>query len=249
MGDWAGATAAFREAEQLDPQSQSLRRLREQTESTARTMEGKDGLAKTIAFSVETARKALDNRKYGAAVTAAEAALLLDPANAEAKDLLAKAKQAQSRGTRKPATPAAEPSPGEQVAATPSAAETPAGEVSEPAAPVPTTATLNVRFQSYFPSGVLIVWVNGDRRVNHKFGSRGGGLFPRLRREKNEGQPYVHNASMSVPVGTLNFRIHFVPTGEGAKVKNLSASFPGGTARTLELYVTSTGELSEPVLR
>lgn len=248
MGDWAGATAAFREAEQLDPQSPSLRRLREHTESTARTMEGKDGLARTIAFSIETAKQALASRQYAAAAAAAESALLLDPANAEAKDLLAKAKQSQARGTRKPTVPSAEASPGEQVAATPSATETPAGDVSEPAAPAPTTATLTVHFQSYFPSGVLIVSVNEERRVNHPFGGRGG-ILPRFRREKNEGQPHVYNVSMSVPAGTSKLRIHVAPSGQGAKVKNLSGSFPGGSSRTLELYVSSSGELSEPVLR
>lgn len=85
--------------------------------------------------------------------------------------------------------------------------------------------------------------------MNHPFGGRGG-ILPRFRRDKqNEGQPHVYNVSLSVPAGTSKLRIHVAPTGQGGKVKNLSGSFPGGSSRTLELYVSSSGELSEPVLR
>jgi serine/threonine protein kinase len=191
-------------------------------------------------LQLDSARQALTDKRYDAAILAARSVTWLDPGNAEAADILAKATAAKAARVRqKPAQTPREIRPGEQVAAIPAAPETPVGpSTSQPAPAAATTATLHVHAVSEFAGGgVLIVYVENRERTRYDFPGWGG-LFHR----RPEKLPEL-NRNLEIPVGTVSLRIHVAPGGQPAKVKPLSGNFIGGGSRLLEVRLSADGQV------
>jgi len=197
---------------------------------------------------LEFANKSFAARRWDAAIAGAQAVLMLEPGNQEARLILTKAQAAQLRARQKLAQTPREPQPNETVAAT-----TPVipvttvtrnpGDLSTPAA---TTATLRVHFVSDFPDGgVLIVYVNDKEKARLTVeASRSG--FLRLRKSE---QPRDASKSIEVPAGTNPVRISVTPTGRKALVKTMNGNFQGGSSRTLEIHLSADGQVGDPSLR
>ncbi|HSS75505.1 MAG TPA: serine/threonine-protein kinase, partial [Thermoanaerobaculia bacterium] len=203
--------------------------------------------APNLDTQLDFAHKGLAAKKWEIAIAGAQAVLMIDPANVEAKSILTRAQAAQLRAKQKLAQTPREPQPNETVAAT----TTPVIPVTTvvrttPAQPVATTAYLRVHFVCDFPDGgVLIVYVNDKESARLLVeASRGG--FLRLRKT---GQPHDASKSIEVPAGTNPIRISVTPTGRAALVKTMSGNFQGGGSRSLEIYLSADGQLGDPSLR
>jgi serine/threonine protein kinase len=190
------------------------------------------------------AHQAFAAKQYDGAVAAARSVLMIDPGNADANDILARATRAQARAKQKLAQTPREIRPGDQVAATPAAPETPVGPTaSPPPPPAATTATLRVHAVTEFPGGgTLIVYVDNRERLREPLPSWGG-FFRAPKPERRE-----INRNLEVPAGTVNIRVHVAPAKQPALVRNLSGNFTGGSTRPLEIQLSSAGKVAEPSL-
>jgi serine/threonine-protein kinase len=189
-----------------------------------------------VTRQLDFARRALDEKRYDIAMMAARAALVVDPGNAEANEIVTKAKAALARTRQKPAPTPREVRPGEQVAATPAVAETPAGPSASPPPAAATTATLHVHFVSEFAGGgVLIVYVDNHEKTRYDFPGWGG-IFHRRPKKIPE-----INRSLEIPAGTVSLRVHVAPTDQPAQVKPFSGNFTGGSSRLLEVRLSAEG--------
>ncbi|HEX4965017.1 MAG TPA: serine/threonine-protein kinase [Thermoanaerobaculia bacterium] len=194
------------------------------------------------ALQLAFARQAFAQKQYGPAITAAQAALMIDPANAEAKDIVAKSQAAQIRARQRQAqaTPR-EPLPSQTVAAVPVVPETPRGPApGQPPAPVATTVSLRVHLVSDFADGgMLIVSVNGKEMLRKPFeGSKRGGFF---RKGPVERRDFAWPLE-EVPAGAAAVRVYLAPTGKPAVVRDLSANFAGGSSHGVEVQLGVSGD-------
>jgi len=197
---------------------------------------------------LDFARKNSAAKRWDAAIAGAQAVLMLEPGNVEARQILTRSQAAQIRARQKLAQTPHEPQPNETLAAT-----TPVipvttvtrnpGDLSTPAA---TTATLRVHFVSDFPDGgVLIVYVNDKEKARLTVeASRSG--FLRLRKSE---QPHDASKSIEVPAGTSQIRASVTPGGRAAIVRPMNGNFQGGVSRTLEIHLSADGQVGESSLR
>jgi serine/threonine protein kinase len=238
-GRYADAAAALRRAEAAAPERTDIRALRESSERSARLLASASDKSSQIAAQLELARQAMTDKRFGEALTAAAAVLQLDPANAEANDLKGRAQAAQLLAKRKTAKPApgSQAGPGETIAALPPPVDTSPAPV-EPASES-REATLQVTFDSAFPRGTFIVYVD-DRKVlaePFRFVERGG-LF------RSKTAPGSFSRQLTVAAGTAKVRVYVTPEGRKAQVKTFNGNFLGGSSRTLEVKLSETGELT-----
>jgi serine/threonine protein kinase len=192
---------------------------------------------------LDFARKGWAAKQYEAAIAGAQAVLMIDPVNLEAKQILARAQAAQNRARQKLAQTPREPQPNETLAAPPpvipvtSVTRTPAEPSSQAAA---TTATLRVHFVSDFPEGgVLIVYVNGKEMARIVAEGSRGGLFQRRKPVQREFSRSIEE----VAAGASQIRASVTPAGRAAIVKPMSGNFQGGGSRTLEVQLSADGQL------
>jgi hypothetical protein len=206
--------------------------------------------APNLDAQLDFARRSATSKRWDAAIAGAQAALMIDPANQEAKQILARAQAAQTRARLKLAQTPREPLPNETAAAaTPvipvTAVTRSSGDASPQAAA--TTATLRVHFVCEFSDGgVLIVYVN-DREMSRVpvEGTRGGlgGIF---RSRKTTSRDF--NRSIEVPSGTSEIRVSVTPSGRAAIVRAMKGNFQGGASRALEIQLSADGQLADPSL-
>jgi serine/threonine protein kinase len=209
--------------------------------------------APNVDTQLDFAHKNLVARRWDAAIAGAQSVLMIDPANQEAKVILAKAQGAQSRARQKLAPTLREPQPNETMAAaTPQQAPvTPAPRSSGDAASqaAAATATLRVHFVCNFPDGgVLIVYVN-DKEVTRIIaeGTRSG--LGNLFHARKPAAPHDFSKSTDVPAGTSQVRVSVTPSGRAAIVKPMKGNFQGGVSRSLEVQLSADGQLADPSLR
>ncbi len=190
------------------------------------------------AQQLEFARQAFTDKRYDAAVAAANAVLWIDPGNAEAASILSKAKAAQARARQKPAQTPRELRP-DQVAATPVIPTTPVSpSPSPPPTPAATTATLHVHAVSEFAGGgTLIVRLGDVEKTRYNFPGWGG-LFRR-----RPDKPPEFNKYLEVPAGTLSLNVYVTPGGRSAQLKPVSGNFSGGGSRVLEVRLAADGQV------
>ncbi|MEA2691094.1 MAG: eukaryotic-like serine/threonine-protein kinase [Acidobacteriota bacterium] len=188
------------------------------------------------------ARESLAGRHYDAAVAAASAVLSLDPGNADAQGVLSAVDKAEKRRNDRAALAKAavppRPSPAQKLPPASLPTTTPTTSV---VTPVPTEATLNVRFlvDDVADDGVLVVYVNDSQMMRESFDFRKKTGFLRSRPGKGTvEQP------LKVPVGTANIRIYATYGNKRSEVKTLSGNFPGGAVRTLNATLTADGSFT-----
>jgi serine/threonine protein kinase len=247
-GDFPAAIALFRQAEQLEPGNDDLRRLREAAELQLEDFKNLVSQEKEIASDLAKAREALAARSYEQAVALSSLVLGIDPGNEDAKALLEKAQQGQAARQARPRTATAQTQPraGEESVATPPVVgrpEAPSASTKAPATAEASTGTVRIHFTSDLPEGVLIVWVKHQGRrqqelLRDNFSTRSG-LFG-LRR----GGPYESNRSYSVPSGIGELIVHVAPRGLPARRDSLQGNFPGGGVRSLEIHLSSSSQLT-----
>ena len=242
-GHWVAAAALFHQADLIDPGRRGIQRLRRTAEAQSQIPPpAVSNLAQQIAFGIQGAKEALLAQNYGAAYAMANGVLLMDPQNADAKAVMAKVQEAQTKKSKRPA-PAPRTPRGrndEQAAFLPALSEAQPTRPSAPAA-VPATATVRVHFRSDLPDGTVIVWVNDQEVWRENFGSRGGlgGLF-----HSHKQEPYDANRSLTVPAGSVHFRVHVTPAGQRAQVKQFTGNFQGGGSRSLEVHLAGPTQLT-----
>jgi tRNA A-37 threonylcarbamoyl transferase component Bud32 len=246
-GDWMGAAARFRQAELLAPKAKKIRALRVAAEQNiARQTSKQSGQASLVAMGLDGANKALANQNYDGAMITATTVLRIEPENADARAILVKAQEGRARKDRQrqAAAPQASRRRGDEIAAvTPVPSE---GQPPRPSAPATrpeaTTATVRIHFHSELAEGSLIVWANGQEVWRDNFSApRSGGLgIFRSRRQV----PYDASKAVTVPAGTVEFRVHVAPAGQAAAVKSFSGSFQGGLTRSLEIHLSGSKQLT-----
>jgi hypothetical protein len=202
--------------------------------------------APNLDAQMDFAQRSLAARRYDAAIAGAQAALMIDPANQEAKKLLARAQYLQNRAKQKLAQTPHEPLPNETMAATAPVIPVTTVTRSAPAPPAATMATLRVHLVSDFPDGgVIIVSVNGKELMRQNFaGSRRGSFFSRKSDEKRD-----FNWPFEVPAGTATVRVYVAPAGKPAFVRDFPSSFTGGTSHAAEIQLSAAGQVGEASLR
>jgi hypothetical protein len=197
---------------------------------------------------LDFAHKSLAAKRWDAAIVGAQAVLMIEPGNQEAKVVLAKAQAAQLRARQKLAQTPREPQPSETLAAT-----TPVIPVTavtrnpgDLASPVATTASLRVHLVSDFPDGgVIIVSVSGKELMRKNFaGSRHGGFFSRKSEEKRD-----FNWPFEVSPGAATLHVHVAPAGKPAFVRDFPFNFTGGTSHAAEFHLAADGQVGEASLR
>jgi tRNA A-37 threonylcarbamoyl transferase component Bud32 len=249
VDDWKSAADLFYQAERLAPNAKKIRAMRVAAQLNAGQQFSKQsGTASLVAMGLDGANKALASQNYDNALMTANNVLVLDPQNFEARAILVKAQEGKARQDRQRQAAAASQNSrrhrGEETAAaTPVPAE---GQPPTPSAPVTrpeaTTATVHVHFRSELPEGSLIVWANNQEILRDNYSSPRGGGINIFRSRKQV--PYVLNRTLTVPAGTVDFRVHVAPAGNKAQVKPVSGSFQGGGSRSLDIHLAGPTQLT-----
>jgi tRNA A-37 threonylcarbamoyl transferase component Bud32 len=235
------AVALYRQAEQLDPENQQLRNLRKMAELEIPAYKDLLSQEKAIAANLAGAQRALAAGKDDQAATLASLVLGLEPDNAEARAILAKAQQGQSRAAKQRTAPG-QPRVREETATT-AASEGPAPELAEPAAAEAGTATIHLHFVSELPEGALIVWDRRqgvDTEIFRDTFSRGG----ILQRFFHKPEPYEITRTLNVTAGTAELIVHVAPSGVGALRRQRRGNFPEGSTRNLEIHLSKSAQLT-----
>ena len=239
-GSFAEALAKYRDVVRRDPTSAAARDAVAKTEQLLAGKEQANARAKEAEGHLAAAREAARASDDLKAVEEADAALAIDPENAEARSLWEagrariasrssaeqkKLAEAQKRNSKP--TPAPVPS-----AAAPVAVQR---TVRETAAPVPTPATgkIVIAFAAPIPEGHVMVSLDDKFifRKSFSFGKKSGG-----------GQV---EGSAEVPSGRASFKVWVIaPDRSVNQYKELAASIPGGETRTLRLELDSAGNLT-----
>jgi serine/threonine protein kinase len=239
-GSFAEALAKYREIVRRDPSSAAARDAVAKTEVLLADKEKVVSRAKEIESHLALARQADQARDDLKVIEETEAALFLEPENAEGKSLHEAAHaRIASRGAaeqkklaeelKKKAKPTQAPLP--SVAA-PVAAPRLARETAPPV-PTPATAKVGISFASPIPEGHVMVSLN-DKFIFRKsfaFGKKSGG-----------GQV---DGSAEVPSGRGSFKVWVIaPDRSINQYKELPVSIPGGETKTLRLDLDATGNLT-----
>jgi serine/threonine protein kinase len=197
--------------------------------------------APNLDAQMDFAQRNLAAKRYDAAIAGAQAALMIDPGNLEAKKLLARAQFLQNRAKQRAASTPREPLPNETAASTTPVIPVTTVTRNTPAQPAAaTTASLRVHLVSDFPDGgVIIVSVNGKELMRQNFaGSRRGSFFSRKSDEKRD-----FNWPFEVPAGTATVRIHVAPALKRAEVRDFPFNFTGGTSHSAEIQLSADGKV------
>jgi serine/threonine-protein kinase len=231
-GDVDGAVASVAQAELADPAHPEIPVLREAIERRRRELAADAERAIQISEGLATTRSAMERKAWGDAVTAGRAVLVLDPEQAEARQLVADAQRAQRRER-------------DRLLAEQAAATTPQPVVEpEPAPPTPvaptvpaaTDAPLRIAFFSEESEGVLTVYA-GERQIVRepfKFVRKTGFL----RTEKVSGQL---EAERRVPAGPMTLRVYVAIQGRTTRTVTIEREIVGGKSYVLDIRVDADG--------
>jgi serine/threonine protein kinase len=242
-GDFEGGVARFRQAEQVDPSREDIRRLRERAEDQAKDYSSLVNQERAISGNLASARQALAAQKYEQASALASLVLGLEPENADAEAILTKAQQGRARQAKRLASRPVPPGAGEEPATTaPGTPEARPGHPGEPGAADAKQSSLQVHFQSDLDA-VLIVRVD-NREILRQDLSRGG-IFSRLRRG-DQGRELTR--TYPVPSGTWKVVVYVTPRNKGALIRKLEGNFTGGETRRLEISLSKSAELTAQLI-
>jgi hypothetical protein len=234
------AASAFGQAEALAPEKQKerLRNARMKAAAQAQELSQLSGLNRKVAERLFVAQEALKNGRYEEALAEAENALALDPQHAGAQAIRSVAQTALASNKEKAAkrrqqrpTQVAESTP-PPVAPAPAPVQTVAPEEA-----APQTATLRISIQSDMPGLVSVrVHVNGRNVFQGSVGEKGS-----LVRKGKGGRA---DASRDVQAGNARVEVWVTPPGRPAEHFPISGNFPGGSARTLSIRISASGQAS-----
>jgi len=242
-GDFEGGVARFRQAEQVDPSREDIRRLRERAEDQAKDYSSLVNQERAISGNLASARQALAAQKYEQASALASLVLGLEPENADAEAILTKAQQGRARQAKRLASRPVPPGAGgEPATATPASSEAKAARPGEPVAAEGSTAAVHLHFTSDLPEGVLIVWDKrqGTQKEIFREPFSRGGFLQRFRKPA----PYETTRTLQVAAGTGELIIHVAPKGIPALREHRTGNFPGGSTRNLEVHLSKSAQLT-----
>ncbi len=189
-----------------------------------------------ISYNVASAREALDGDQFEKAMLAAQAALELDPAQAEAWAILEEVEPQLARLQGQEAAP--KPPPRRSAPRREAASAKDRGSASAGTEEVAQEATLQLEFISDLPRGVLLIYLNEKRllRESFRFGDRGG-FFRRSKTTQGRLQ-----RTFTISPGTQTLRLYVSGAKNRAtESRELQANFPAGKSRTLEIRVAEDG--------
>ena len=240
-GDLPAALQSAARAELADPKSLEVKLLREAIESRSREVAADAERNRQVADGLLAAQDAMARRSWGDAAAAARAVLALDPAQSDARAILAEAQKEQKRERdRADAARAAALTP-------PTPAPVPEAVPAEPSPPAPEAArdaALQVEFASDQSEGVLTIYA-GERQILRepfKFVKKTGFL----RSEKISGRI---DAQRRVPLGPLTLRVYVARPGQATKAVVLDGTIEAGRTYRLAIRVDESGRTTAELLR
>ena len=240
-GDLPAALQSAARAELADPKSLEVKLLREAIESRSREVAADAERNQQVADGLLAAQDAMARRSWGDAAAAARAVLALDPAQSDARAILAEAQKEQKRERdRADAARAAALTP-------PTPAPVPEAVPAEPSPPAPEAArdaALQVEFASDQSEGVLTIYA-GERQILRepfKFVKKTGFL----RSEKISGRI---DAQRRVPLGPLTLRVYVARPGQATKAVVLDGTIEAGRTYRLAIRVDESGRTTAELLR
>jgi hypothetical protein len=234
-GNPAGAAEAYAEAEKLKPGSEAIHKARVAAESKASADGQLAGMQKEKYDRIMEAQQALSARRWDDAVTAANAALVLDPTDVFAQQLLTAAQASQARAHAAPTTPRPPRKGQPEIAATVPAFE-PTPAESRPAEPVSQISTLRVSFDSAVEGVVsVMVYAGKDKLLQQSVGERGGIL--------RKGKAGHLDGSYQLAPGGVSLRVYVTPPGQKSLNQTLPATFLAGQSHHLEIRLSSDSKL------
>jgi serine/threonine protein kinase len=235
-----GAAAALRQAEQLAPRPEKIRRLRMLADQKVSEQGHLVSVEQEKAAHLLAAQQAMEARHWDEAVIAANAALALDPADVNAQQAAAAAQAAQTRARERAAAAAKAPKKGpgqpDAVASSqPVVQPTPtAPRESRPAAePASQPASLRINFETALGGTNLRVYAGPKMVLNQTVGER-----PSLLHRSQRGGSI--DQTVPLPSGDAEIRVYVTPPGEKAWFQSLNGSFPGGSSRSLVIRLSES---------
>ncbi|HEY8020817.1 MAG TPA: serine/threonine-protein kinase [Thermoanaerobaculia bacterium] len=192
-----------------------------------------------IEVLLEQARRSVAGQSYALADAAAHGVLALDATNAGAQAILATLPNLQDAPARPspprpPRVAHREPPPLPEPAPS-----SPPVRPPPPPVAVPTDAKLQVHLFSEQSSGILMVYLGDKQLMRDEFDfSEKKNLFWRI-----PGQGFVDQA-FTIPAGTVHLRVYVTPTGQRARVQEISGNFPGAIQRRLNVKLDKDGNLT-----
>jgi hypothetical protein len=232
QGNLDGALQAVARAELAEPGSREILALRQEIEARRQEVAEAERQAKLDQL-LKKARYAFAEKRYTDAAASAKGVLALDPANGDAKRLVADSTAALKRLRERQEA-------AEAAAAVPPPAPAPV------VAPMPKVdsealkqSELTIDFASERSEGVLTIYV-GDRQILRepfRFLRRTGFLA----REKTSG---TIQAVRRLPSGPLTLRVYVALPNEATHAISLEGTLPGAGKARLEIRVTAGGVAS-----
>jgi len=245
-GRWGAAVAAYREAERLAPDLPGPRRLRQAAARKPAELQRLVEEEQRVGEQLGKADLAMATKHYEDAALAATTVVAVDPRNQRAQEILARANRELADAHRKPLLKTARPAARDRMAAVPNAPadDLTRGAASEPAGPpaasVPTSALVKVRFDSAMPKGYFRVMMAGKSVCGEPFDFYKKGGFLRRR----TAQPGRLECDLTLAKGQHQFLIYVTPDGKKAMTKTVDGDLAGGSHHRLSVVLTREGELS-----
>jgi hypothetical protein len=229
QGNLDGALQAVARAELAEPGSREILALREEIEARRQEVADAERQAK-LDQMMRNARYAFAEKRYSDALASAKGVLALEPANDDAKRVLAEATSAIKRmRERQQAAEAAA-----LVPVVAPVAEAPPAPAVDPEALK--QSELQIDFASERSEGVLTIYV-GDRQILRepfRFLRRTGFLA----REKTSG---TIQAVRRLASGPQTLRVYVALPNQATRAISLQGTLPGAATTRLEIRVTANG--------
>ncbi len=242
-GDPVRAAQHYRRAEQLAPGKPKLSRLRQRAEAEAQASPLLAETQRRIVAKLFEAQRAMKDRRFEQAITAANDAIALDLSIPEAHFILAAAQTAQADMRMRAARDRSQRPLPEQSATATELTPAPIAASPEPAseAAAAQEAVLRVNVETDIPADVR-VQVGGRMLFRKQVGEKGGFLG----RKKAKGGYF--DQSYQVQTGSNQvvkvWITPLTPPGQSAQYKILEGNFPGGASRDLEIRLPASGPAS-----
>jgi hypothetical protein len=195
--------------------------------------------AEWIGTMLGRARQAVAGERYDLAAAAARSVLMLDPGDAEAQAILAALPKPQEVPAVRPAPVPKPPRAARNAVSRPVSLPILPVRPPPPVAPVPTDAKLHVHLFSEMSSGILMVYMGEKQLLRDEFDfSQKKALF-----WHKPGQGFS-DSHFTIPAGTTKLRVYLTPSGQAARVQEVTGNFPGGSQRRLEIKLDRDGVLT-----
>ncbi|MFL6293642.1 MAG: protein kinase domain-containing protein, partial [Thermoanaerobaculia bacterium] len=234
------AIGAFKQALEVAPAAEKARiqSLIEDSQDRLATLVQSQTQAEQVMTRLIEARLAMQDRRYDDAIKAADAVLALEPEHAEATQVRAAAQKGLEdlRRRRTRATPGQQPAQGEPiVAATPQ--PMPTAVPQETAQPVAQKTQLRLLIHSEGPETSVKIRLKGSSIYSHTFHGKRGGIL-------RKSAPFDASDVVSVPAGSNDLQVYVTPRGKAAAFSPHAGIFRAGEARSLEIRVSESGQVS-----